>query len=80
MKTAKIAVSLDRKTVAQVDRLVKRGRFPSRSSLVQEALEEKLGKLERNRLASECAKLDVDFEQRLSEEGIVAEAKEWPEY
>ncbi len=80
MKTAKIAVSLDKKTVAEVDRLVRRGTFPSRSRLVQEALEEKLRKLDRNRLAFECLKLDADFEQRLSEEGIVAEAKEWPEY
>jgi Arc/MetJ-type ribon-helix-helix transcriptional regulator len=80
MKTAKIAVSLDKKTVAEVDRLVKRGSFPSRSSLVQQALEEKLRKMGRSRLASECLKLDADFEKRLSEEGMVAEAKEWPEY
>lgn len=80
MKTAKVAVSLEKKTVAEVDRLVKRGCYPSRSSFVQHALEEKLRKLGRSRLASECLKLDADFEQRLAEEGIVAEAREWPEY
>ena len=80
VKMAKIAISLERKTVERVDRLVVRGRFPSRSRLIQEAVEEKLGRLDRTRLATECAKLDTTLEQRLAEEGIVAEAKEWPEY
>jgi Arc/MetJ-type ribon-helix-helix transcriptional regulator len=79
-KTAKIAISLERKTVEGVDRLVTRGSFPSRSRFIQEAVEEKLQRLDRTRLAAECAKLDPRFEQQLAEEGIVAEAKEWPEY
>ena len=80
MRTAKIAISLERKTVERVDRLVNRGQFPSRSRLIQEAVEEKLQRLDRTRLAAECAKLDPKFEQALAEEGIVAEANEWPEY
>jgi Arc/MetJ-type ribon-helix-helix transcriptional regulator len=80
MKRAKIAISLEHKTVERVDRLVRRGSFPSRSRFIQEAVEEKLQRLDRTRLAAECSKLDPNFEQKLAEEGIVAEAKEWPEY
>jgi len=40
---------------------------------------EKLSRLERSRLAQECAKLDPDFEQFLAEEGFSAEMETWPE-
>jgi hypothetical protein len=35
--------------------------------------------MEHSRLAREAAKLDRQFEQKLAEEGMAAEA-EWPEY
>jgi hypothetical protein len=41
---------------------------------------EKLLRLEKSRLAQECAKLDPEFEQSLAEEGFSAEMEEWPEY
>jgi hypothetical protein len=36
--------------------------------------------MEKIRLAKECANLDPEFEQFLSEEGFSSELKEWPEY
>jgi len=41
MATAKIAISLDEGTVKRLDRLVKSRVFPSRSKLIQDAVEEK---------------------------------------
>jgi hypothetical protein len=40
---------------------------------------EKLQRIERSRLAQECAKLDPAFEKALAEEGLSEELKEWPE-
>ncbi len=80
MATAKIAISLDEGTVKRLDRLVKNRIFPSRSKVIQDALGEKLKKLEKGRLARECAKLDPEFEKALAEEGLAAEADQWPEY
>jgi Arc/MetJ-type ribon-helix-helix transcriptional regulator len=70
MATAKIAISLDGGTVKRLDRLVKNRIFPSRSRVLQDAVQEKLKKLEKGRLARECAKLDPEFEKALAEEGL----------
>jgi Arc/MetJ-type ribon-helix-helix transcriptional regulator len=80
MATAKIAISLDEGTVKRLDRLVKSRIFPSRSKVIQDAVEEKLNKMGKGRLARECAKLDPEFEKALAEEGLSAEADQWPEY
>ena len=80
MSTAKVAVTIDKDLLDRLDRLVKNRRFPNRSRAVQEAVSEKLARLERGRLARECAKLDRASEQAMAEEGISAEAAEWPEY
>ncbi len=80
MPKAKVAVTLKEETISLLDRLVKEDIFPSRSQGIQMALEEKLERLERNRLARECAKLDPEFEKSLAEEGISEDLSEWPEY
>ena len=80
MSVAKIAVSIDQKVVQKLDVLVRKGVFPSRSRAIQEALELQLHKLDRNRLARECAKLDTKYEQELAEEGMKSEVEQWPEY
>ena len=80
MATVKIAVTLDRNIVAQLDQLVEEKKFPNRSRAVQEAVSDKLGRLQRSRLARECAKLDPAFEKALAEEGLAQDWKEWPEY
>ncbi|MFV2072652.1 MAG: ribbon-helix-helix domain-containing protein [Thermoanaerobaculales bacterium] len=80
MASSKIAVSLKKDTVERLDRLVVEGVYPSRSRAIQEALEERLSRLSRDRLARECAKLDSAYESALAEEGMVSEIDQWPEY
>ena len=80
MSVAKLAISLDSKMLKRLDRLVNRQFFPSRSKAIQDALEEKLMKIDKSRLAIECEKLDPIEEKELAEEGIGSEAKEWEKY
>ena len=80
MTRAKVAVSLDESLLNRLDRLVGKAVFPNRSQAIQIAVEEKLERLERSRLARECAKLDPDFEKSLAEEGLSEELSGWPEY
>jgi metal-responsive CopG/Arc/MetJ family transcriptional regulator len=80
MGAAKVAISLDEKVLARVDRLVKDRAFPNRSKAIEEAVKEKLERLDRSRLARECAKLDPAFEKALADEGLSGELAEWPEY
>ena len=80
MASAKIAVSLKRTTVEHLDRLVSEGVYPSRSRAIQEALEERLARLSRDRLAKECTKLDPQDETDWAEEGMSSEAEQWPAY
>jgi hypothetical protein len=47
---------------------------------VQEAVTEKLARIERSRLAQECVKLDRKSEQAMAEEGMADEVAQWPEY
>ncbi len=80
MPAAKVAITIDRKLLDRLDQLVKERRFPSRSRAVQELLRDKLDRLNKGRLARECAKLDPAFEQGLAEEGLAEDFKQWPEY
>jgi len=54
--------------------------FPNRSQAIEEAVAEKLARIEKSRLAQECAKLDPAFEKALAEEGLSEDLAEWPEY
>jgi metal-responsive CopG/Arc/MetJ family transcriptional regulator len=80
MGAAKFAISVDESLLKKLDRLVKKGLFPSRSRAFQSAMKEKIDRLERTRLARECAKLDKKSEQRLAEDISQAEFDSWPEY
>jgi metal-responsive CopG/Arc/MetJ family transcriptional regulator len=80
MRTAKVAITLDESTLHKLDLLVKDHIFPNRSKAIQEAVSEKIERIERNRLSKECAKLDKSFEKELAEEGMSEELNEWPEY
>jgi len=80
MAASKIAITLENDTLKRLDMLVKSNFFPNRSKAIQEAVAEKLTRMERSRLAQECAKLDPDFERSLSEEGFTSKLEEWPEY
>ena len=80
MGASKIAITLDNNMVKKLDMLVKSNIFPNRSKAIQEAVVEKLTRMEKSRLAQECAKLDPDLEQSLAEEGFTSELEKWPEY
>jgi metal-responsive CopG/Arc/MetJ family transcriptional regulator len=79
MSTTKIAITIDEKTLMRLDRMVAARKFPNRSRAIQDAVEEKLNRMEKYRLATECDKLDVEFERAMAEEGMM-EIVEWPEY
>lgn len=80
MATAKIAITIEEDILQRLDLLVKSQTFPNRSKAIQEAIKEKLNKIEHNRLEVECAKLNPEFEQALADEGLSSEIDEWPEY
>jgi len=77
---AKVAITLEKDLLARLDALVAASRFASRSGAVEEAVQEKLSRMDRGRLARECAKLDRGFEQQLADEGLSGDLGEWPEY
>jgi metal-responsive CopG/Arc/MetJ family transcriptional regulator len=80
MSTAKITISIDEGLLKRVDRLVKSRRFPSRSQAIQEAVHEKISRVDKARLGRECSKLNKAGEQTLADEGLAFEVNEWPEY
>jgi len=80
MRTVKIAVTIDQHLLARLDRLVEEKQFANRSRAVQEAIQDKLERLGRGRLARECAKLDPREEKALAEEGLGVDLETWPEY
>jgi len=80
MSTIKVAITIQDHLLDRLDRLVKARVFPNRSKAVQQAVEEKLARLDRNRLARECGKLNKKFERSMAEEGMGGEISEWPEY
>ena len=80
MQTAKIAITIHKDTLPRLDRLVTQKVFPSRSNAIQVAIQEKIERLDRTRLARECAKLDPREEQALAGEGMAQELAQWPEY
>ena len=80
MGRAKVAISLDESTLNRLDKLVQKQVFPNRSQAIEEAVAEKLARMERSRLAQECATLDPAFEKALAEEGLSEDLAEWPEY
>jgi len=80
MGAAKIAISIDKKILKTVDQLVERKVYPNRSRAISDALQEKIARLGRGRLAKECAKLDQKDEKALADEGLSGELKNWPKY
>ena len=80
MGTAKVAITIDDETLQKLDRLVKEHVFPNRSKAIQEAVQDKIRRLEKTRLATECSKLDPSYEKALADQGISEDVHEWPEY
>jgi metal-responsive CopG/Arc/MetJ family transcriptional regulator len=80
MPKEKIAITLDEEFIGELDRLVNQRVFQSRSQAIQEAVSEKLRRMKRSRLATECAKLQPAFEKAMAEEGMTEDTSQWPEY
>jgi metal-responsive CopG/Arc/MetJ family transcriptional regulator len=80
MGTTKIAISIDKQLVRKLDRMVRNRIFPNRSKAIQQAVEEKIIRIDKNRLVRECAKLDPTFERHLADEGLSQDLEKWPEY
>ena len=76
----KVAISMDETLLQRLDRLVKTRSFRSRSQMVQEAVSEKINRLDKSALVKECAKLDKKFEQAMADEGLATEIATWPKY
>ena len=80
MAKAKIAVTLETELLEQIDGLVAEHRYPNRSQAIEVAVQEKLERLKRGRLARESAKLDRREERALADEGLGLDRESWPEY
>ena len=80
MNKTKIAITIDHEFVKQLDQLIKKHIYLNRSQAIQEAVKEKLKRIERSRLAKECSRLNPDFEKAMAEEGISEDLSKWPKY
>lgn len=80
MAKARINVTLDKKILIEIERLVGQRKFVSRNRAIEEAVLEKLNRMSHDRLAQECAKLDPSLEKTIAEEGMAQEHKQFPEY
>ena len=80
LAASKIAITIDSKLLKQIDLMVESRIFPNRSKAIQEAVADKLTRMERARLALECLKLDSGYEQEMADEGFSVETGEWPDY
>ena len=79
MGTSKVAITLETGTLAELDRLVKAGKFPNRSRAIQTAVQEMTTRRKRRRLVEELAKLNPREERELADEVLRGEPP-WPEY
>jgi len=80
MSAAKVAITIEKELLERIDRLVAQRKFANRSRAIQEAVRDKLERMDRGRLARECAKLDRAFEQKMADEGLAGDLEEWPEF
>jgi len=80
MAATKVAITIDSRLLAELDRLVAQHVFANRSKAIQEALADKLTRMRRQRLARESAKLSPMDEQTLAEEQLEQDLTQWTEY
>jgi len=74
----KVAVTLEKRTVKDLDRLVREGKYPNRSRALQAAVDLLAEREKRTRLVRELAKLDRGQEQRMADEGLGDSS--WPPF
>jgi Arc/MetJ-type ribon-helix-helix transcriptional regulator len=74
----KVAVTLEKRTVGDLDRWVREGKYPNRSRALQAAVDLLAERERRTRLARELSKLDPREERLMAEEGIGDSS--WPKF
>lgn len=80
MSVAKVTISIEAELLERLDDLVRRKRFSNRSQAIQIAVEDQIVRLEKGRLARECAKLNKTEERAAADLGLAADLETWPEY
>lgn len=80
MSKAKIAITMKKNLLEEIDRLVEEGVFANRSQTIEAAVEAKLAPLLKTRLLQECRKLEPVEEKELAEEGLPRDETEWSKY
>jgi metal-responsive CopG/Arc/MetJ family transcriptional regulator len=76
----KVAITIETELLKNIDGLVAARRFRNRSQAIETAVAEKLSRIQKSRLAAECAKLCPSDEKRMAEEGLAGSIEIWPEY
>jgi metal-responsive CopG/Arc/MetJ family transcriptional regulator len=79
MGKTKIAITIDEKVLLRLDQLVSQMVFLNRSRAIEDAILDKLERIDRTRLARELTLLDPEQEKSLAEAAIAKDRLEWPE-
>jgi metal-responsive CopG/Arc/MetJ family transcriptional regulator len=80
MPKVKIAITMSKDVVDEIDRLVQEGNAANRSRAIESAVENHLASRKKRRLLVECRKLDPALERELADEALAVDVSEWPEY
>jgi len=79
-KAKKIAISINKDVLQELDQLVEKDMFPNRSQAIESMVKDKIVQLSKSRLALECAKLNKKEEQEMADEFLSEELSQWPKY
>lgn len=71
MSRVTIAVSIELGVLNKIDHYVQKKVFENRSQAIQAAVSQVIEQLKCKRLADECIKLDVAFEQQMATDGVL---------
>ncbi len=80
MPKSKIAITMKKEILEEIDDWVREKIFPNRSQAIESAMQDRIDRRRKTRLGRECRKLDAAQEQRFAEEGLKRDGTEWPEY
>jgi Arc/MetJ-type ribon-helix-helix transcriptional regulator len=80
MNKSKIAITVSPLVLNRLDAWVQSDHFASRSDAIEQAVEAQLQRLERTRLAAQCALLNVEEEQAMADQGLAQDAASWPAF
>ncbi len=76
MSTSRITITLDKGLLKRLDHLVQVAPYSNRDRVIQEAVEDKLRKANRDDFERELVKLDPQFEQEMADEGLCEDVRE----